>query len=300
MSQIFLSYSRKDTHIMQWVRDDLRANGFVVWTDETLTPGTESWQREIESAIEAASGLVVVLSPDAKESEWVRREINYANQQGVRVFPLVARGVDREAIPFSLSEAQYADIRKDYAKGIQQLVKGISQHVQGAAPASIVAGAHPGRDVEREISITLTEAYYGMAKKIVTDDSETWVSIPKGATTGTKLRLAGQGEPGVNGGKAGDLWLTLQVEPMPNFERKGDDLYTHAQLWEDMVGGEIEVPTLDGAVKLTIPPGTKSGQKFRLRGKGMPVAGTNGQQFGDLYVQLVIRSAGFRGWIPET
>jgi curved DNA-binding protein CbpA len=302
MSQIFLSYRRTDTHIMQRVRDDLRANGFTAWTDETLTPGTESWQREIEKAIEAADALVVTLSPDAKDSEWVRREINYANSQSVRIFPLVARGEDKDAIPFSLIEAQYADIRKDYRKGMQQLIHGIFQHIGGAAPAHIVVGAHPGRDEEQQVSISLLEAYYGMAKKIIHTGGETLIGIPKGAATGTRVRLSGKGEPGVNGGKAGDLLLTFQVELIPQYERKGDDLYVSVQVGDTLTneGGEVEVSTLDGSVNLKIPLGTKSGQKFRLRGKGMPVLYSDGPEYGDLYVQVAVRDSRWEGWLPNT
>ena len=113
------------------------------------------------------------------------------------------------------------------------------------------------------------------------------VKIPPGSDTGTVLRLAGLGEAGTNGGSPGDLYVALQVQPHPTFERKGRDViyqlpikYTQAVL-----GAEVKVPTLKGSAKLKIPRGTQSNQTFRLRGQGIPDA--NGQ-VGDEFVKVTI------------
>lgn len=113
------------------------------------------------------------------------------------------------------------------------------------------------------------------------------VRIPPGVEEGTKLRLQGQGASGRNGGPPGDLFLTIKIRKHPFFERKGDDLYCEVPVTfpEAALGAEIEVPTLDGKVKIKVPPGTQSGQMLRLAGLGMPKR-TGGR--GDLYVRLKI------------
>lgn len=108
---IFLSYSRADSDLMGQVRDGLRTAGLTVWTDETLTPGTPSWKKSIEKAIEDAGALVVLLSPDSKNSEWVERELGYARVCNVQIFPVLCRGDERSAIPFELVNTQRTDIR---------------------------------------------------------------------------------------------------------------------------------------------------------------------------------------------
>ncbi len=111
------------------------------------------------------------------------------------------------------------------------------------------------------------------------------VKIPPGVDQGTKLRLAGKGNPGLNGGPAGDLFLIISVRPHPQFTRQGRDIYykTTLSLFDAVLGGKITVPTLDKTVSLTIPPGTQNGQRFRLKGKGV---GTGGARTGDQYVEV--------------
>ncbi len=98
------------------------------------------------------------------------------------------------------------------------------------------------------------------------------VRIPPGTADGTVLRYVGEGEPGGAGGKAGDLRVTIRVEPDPLFRRDGADLFVEVPITfaEAALGAQVEVPTLSGLVRMTIPPGTQSGRVFRLRGKGVP------------------------------
>lgn len=113
------------------------------------------------------------------------------------------------------------------------------------------------------------------------------VKIPPGVRDGQKIRLSGQGTPGTHGGRAGDLYITVRVTPDPVFRREDDDLYLDLPVTvaEAMFGARIEVPTLEGAVKLTLPPGSQSGRKLRLKGKGVARKGGRG----DLYVVLSVR-----------
>jgi molecular chaperone DnaJ len=117
------------------------------------------------------------------------------------------------------------------------------------------------------------------------------VRIPPGAHTGSRVRVAGRGNAGMNGGQPGDLYIIMKVEPHPFFDRRGDDLYTVVPVTvaEASLGSKVEVPTIDGRSQVRIPPGTNSGAKLRLREKGAPSsrqAGKRGDQI--IEVQVVV------------
>jgi molecular chaperone DnaJ len=117
------------------------------------------------------------------------------------------------------------------------------------------------------------------------------VNIPPGVETGTRIRLAGEGEPGGRGGPAGDLYIFIQVAQHPIFEREGQDLYCRipVSLTTAALGGDIEVPTLDGGrTRVKVPEGVQSGKQLRLRGKGMPALRGGGR--GDLYLEIAVET----------
>jgi molecular chaperone DnaJ len=109
------------------------------------------------------------------------------------------------------------------------------------------------------------------------------VRIPGGVNTGSKVRIAGKGNSGRRGGPQGDLFITIEVDSHPLFKREGSNVYVKLPITvtEATLGAKIEIPTLFGKTTIKIPPGTKSGQKFRLKNKGAPSPGrrTNGDQF---------------------
>jgi molecular chaperone DnaJ len=120
------------------------------------------------------------------------------------------------------------------------------------------------------------------------------VRIPAGVDTGSRVRVPGKGNAGLNGGPPGDLYIVTEVEPHPFFERKGDNIYVKVPVTvtEAALGAKIQVPTLDGPSTIRIPPGTQSGQKLRLREKGAPSlrsTGLRGDQF--VEVQVVVPRA---------
>jgi DnaJ-class molecular chaperone len=152
-----------------------------------------------------------------------------------------------------------------------------------------------GDDVEGEVEVTLPEAYRG-TENVVQISRENGahqaprrltVKIPPGVREGQRIRLAGQGMPGADGGRPGDAYLRVRVRPHPFFTRDGDDLRVElpVALHEAMLGGEVTVPTLKGRVSLRIPPETQNGRTIRLAGQGMPRQ-TGG--FGDLYATVKV------------
>src|SRR3954465_5916042 len=125
----------------------------------------------------------------------------------------------------------------------------------------------------------------------VTRERTLSVNIPQGVEDGTRIRLAGEGEAGVRGGPAGDLYIFLSLSSHPFFQREGADL--HCRVPISMVaaalGGDFEVPTIDGNnTRVKVPEGTQSGRRFRLQGKGMPVL--RSKQTGDMYVQVLVET----------
>jgi molecular chaperone DnaJ len=125
----------------------------------------------------------------------------------------------------------------------------------------------------------------------VTRERTLSVNIPAGVEDGTRIRLAGEGEAGVRGGPPGDLYIFLSIGSHTFFQREGADLHCRVPVSMVMaaVGGEFEVPTIDGnKTKVKIPEGTQSGRRFRLQGKGMPVL--RARQSGDMYVQVVVET----------
>ena len=147
-----------------------------------------------------------------------------------------------------------------------------------------------GQDYEQPVEISLEEAFRGTKRVLEKDGRRLEVTIPPGVRTGSRVRIAGQGGPGIGGGRPGDLYLKVTVLPHPIFKRQGDDLHCEVpvDLYTAVLGGEVRVPTLEGDVMLKIPPGTQGGQTFRLRGKGMPNL-RNPRQRGDLYVKVQVQ-----------
>ncbi|OFX20780.1 MAG: molecular chaperone DnaJ [Anaeromyxobacter sp. RBG_16_69_14] len=158
------------------------------------------------------------------------------------------------------------------------------------------AQAQHGAHAEAEISVDLRDAVLGAERDVRVGGKTLRVKIPKGVADGSSVRLSGQGAPGRHGGKAGDLYLRVKLREHPWIHRDGKDLYLDLPVTvpEAVLGGEVMLPTFEGPVRLQIPPGTQSGKKLRLRGKGMP--DLRGGDRGDLYatVRIVLpeRSAG--------
>src|SRR5690625_1451085 len=168
---------------------------------------------------------------------------------------------------------------------------------QGRAGARQAGGFRArGEDQVARISISLEDAYQGTTHpislnmpeqgpdgRIVSNTRTLNVRIPKGVTEGQRIRLAGQGSPGLGGGPAGDLYLEINFRPHPHFHADKRDIFLDLPItpWEAALGQTVTVPTLGGSVELRIPAGSQSGRKLRLKGRGLP-----GEPQGDQYVVL--------------
>jgi len=194
---------------------------------------------------------------------------------------------------FSFDDVDLSDL-------LAGLARGRRRSAGGGGPIPI-----PGEDYEVTASITLEQAANGteldLNLKVPEYDENGFprhvprsfkARIAKGATEGQRLRLPGKGGKGINGGRDGDLYLNMVLHPHRLFRVDGHDLYIDLSLapWEAVLGASVEVPTLGGAVRLKVPPGSRNGQKLRLTGRGLPKPKTGA---GDLYaiVQIVVPPA---------
>ena len=173
-----------------------------------------------------------------------------------------------------------------------------------------------GRNLETPVEVTLEEAFHGTSRTLSLQSEEPCpackgtglvqnvpcatcqgagrvprmkrleVRIPAGVKTGSRVRIAGKGSPGYNGGASGDLYLVVSVRPHRQFERRGDNLYVEVPvpLTVAVLGGEVQVPTLKGKLALKIPPETQNGRSFRLAGQGMPHLGNSSH--GDIFARV--------------
>ena len=151
------------------------------------------------------------------------------------------------------------------------------------------AAPQPGRSHEHTVHLSLLDAHKGTTLRVNVPSAHPGqssrsldVTIPPGTPNGQTMRLREQGEPGSFGGPAGDIYLHIALQPDPVFSVHGHDLHMAVALlpWQAVLGADVEVPTLDGPVLLTVPPATRSGRKLRLRGRGL--ANRQGSR-GDLY-----------------
>ncbi len=149
-----------------------------------------------------------------------------------------------------------------------------------------------GQDTYADVDVDFEESIAGTERKISIRRGDKvekiTVKVPAGVDNGSKVRIAGKGQPGFGGGRSGDLFLRIHVNPHPDFWREDADIYTEVPItiYDAVLGASVEVPTLDGHANMKVPSGTEGGQKFRLKGKGAPKLGEKGK--GDEYVIVKI------------
>lgn len=209
--------------------------------------------------------------------------------------PYAGRGRGRS--PFAGQEQEFSFGGTGFSDFFEQYFSGGSRHgFPGATPPG--ARERRGGDIEGDILVTLEEIMKGAVRPVslqVTDPRtgrantrSFQVRIPAGVTDGKRIRVPGQGEPGSGSAPAGDLFLRVRHAAHPDFHTEGHDLYYDLDIapWEAVLGADLSVPTLDGPIKLRIPPGSENGQQLRVRGRGLPKDKTGGR--GDFHASLTV------------
>ena len=235
--------------------------------------------KQAEELFKEINEAYEVLSDSKKRSHYDRLGSEYSNWQ-------------RRGAPGNFNWDQYTGFPGGGRVNIDDLNEmfgggGFSDFFQtifgmGGASASRARGQMQG--YQQELEITLEEAYKGTTRLLQTEGKQKQVRIPAGVRTGSKVRVAGAGPNGL------DLYLVINVLEDKRFERRGNDLHTtaFASVFTAILGGEADVETLEGKVKLSIPAGTQTEQIFRLAGRGMPHL-KNPTDKGDLYVRLKVQ-----------
>jgi curved DNA-binding protein len=259
--------------------------------DVSKEPNAEARFKEMQEAYEVLKdpqkrAAYDQLGADWKAGEQFRPPPDFGND-----FEFAGAGRSRRRGPRARAPEANAG-GEDFSEFFSSLFGG------GSPFANAGGGGGGGRDHHARVGITLAEAYHGTTRTLELKRPEVRpdgtaelrthtvrVTIPAGVTEGQLIRLAGQGGPGGEGGAAGDLYLEAHIEPDRLYQLEGRDVTLTLPVapWEAALGAQVTVPTLGGPVDMQVPAGAQSGQKLRLRGRGLP-----GSPAGDQYVQLKV------------
>jgi curved DNA-binding protein len=147
-----------------------------------------------------------------------------------------------------------------------------------------------GQDFNAELHLSLTDAFQTHKQTLAVNGKNIRITIPAGIENGQTIKISGHGEPGINGGPNGDLYITFSIANDPKFKRDGNSLHetVDLDLYTSILGGEIMIDTMSGKVKVNVKPETENGSKIKLKGKGFPIYKQEGG-FGDLFVTFNIK-----------
>ena len=255
--------------------------------DVSKESNAEEKFKEVQEAYEVLKDPTKRASYDQLGSQW-------KNGQDFRPPPHWQQHANRGGNPFGDGEGY-----SDFSDFFSSIFGGGGARAGGGGQGRYQARAQRGRDEHAKITVSLEDAFNGGERSIRLQVPETdangrvqhkiqtlKITIPAGVISGQQLRLAKQGAPGIGGGPAGDLFLEIDVQPHRLFTLQERDIYLTLPItpWEAALGAKITIPTLGGAVDMKIAAGSQSGQKLRLKGRGLP--GKN--ERGDQYVVLQI------------
>jgi DnaJ-class molecular chaperone len=244
----------------------------------TLHPDLHPGDKAAEERFKEVASAYDLLSDAEKKAAYDRGEIDASGA------PRAERRFYRDYAEAEPGGARYADPNEFFydlggADIFADLFRGARRDARKAR----------GADLQQRIEVDLLDAVNGAQRELLLPDGRRLkVTIPPGTTDGQTLRLKGQGAASPGGGPSGDLHLEIRVRPHPQFTRKDNDIYAElpVTLGEAVLGGRIEVPTVDGTVSMTVPKGANTGTRLRVRGKGAPPPG--GGPRGDHYVTLKV------------
>ena len=256
-----------------------------------LNPGDKT----LEDRFKEISSAFAILGDADKRGQYDRGEIDesgaekpqYDNYRGY---------ADRDEAHQYHSSSGYHDF-EDLSDLFKEAMRQQGRTRDGRGFASGAGGAGAGHadfkmrggDTGYHLAVDFLDAVRGGKKRVTMPDGVTLdIAIPAGITEGQSLRLRGKGQPGYNGGPPGDALVSITVNPHPHFSRDGNDIILELPItvYEAILGGKVEVPTVSGAVKMSIPSGSSSGRTLRLKGKGVPAKGKRAA--GDQLIRLKI------------
>lgn len=263
-----------------------------------LHPDLNPGDRDIERRFKEVSAAYALLSDKTKRTRYDRGEIDADGNEKARPgFGFGGAGAHGGGNPFDESGSGFSDFFSEIFGdfGAKQQARGQSRTHRGRAGGgggqrSASGINRRGVDVTYAVEVDFPEAARGASKRIrMPEGKSLQVTIPAGIRDGQKLRLGGQGMPGFGRGEDGDALVEVTVKPHPHFRREGNDVLVEVPvtLPEAVLGARVTVPTVDGPVTVTVPEGSNTGTKLRLRGKGIGGAGkSRGDQFVVLRITL--------------
>ena len=237
------------------------------------------------------------LNPDDKEAQKKFQQVNEANE--VLSDPEKRKKYDQYGKDWQHAdqfEQQRHSQRRSQQAG-RQSFSGEDDHDFSSFFESMFGGTgrskqakYKGQDYNAELKLTLTDVLETHQQTLTVNGKNIRITIPAGIENGQVIKLKGYGSPGVNGGPAGDLYITFSIALHPIFRRSGNDLFISStiDLYTAVLGGETTIETLTGKVKLKVNSETQPGTKIRLKGKGIPVYKKEGEK-GDLYITYEIK-----------
>lgn len=274
-----------------------------------LHPDLNPGDRDVERRFKEVSAAYALLSDKAKRARYDRGEIDAdGNERPRHGFGFAGAGAQGRGNPFDDSGNGFADFFSEIFGDFGGKQQGWGQRGRAGASGRHHGGGRGaqgqrtggqrsssginrrGADVTYAVEVDFAEAARGTSKRIrLPEGKSLQVTIPAGIRNGQKLRLAGQGMPGFGRGEDGDALVEVTVKPHRVFKRDGNDIMVEVpvSLSEAVLGARITVPTVDGPVNVTVPEGSNTGTKLRLRGKGIGAAGkARGDQFAILKIVL--------------
>lgn len=246
--------------------------------DINKDPGAEDRFKDISEAYE------VLRDPEKR----ARYDQLGANWRGGRAGPDVSGAPGRagfDDVRVDFGDADFSDLFGD-------LFGGRTRGRRAGRDAGFGGFSTRGADQEATLEISLEEAFAGGRRRITLGDGRDYeVTIPRGVRDGQRIRLAGEGSPGIGDGPPGDLFLRMQIRPHPRVRVEGRDLYVDLPVtpWEAALGATVPLRTLEGEARVRVVAGSSSGRKLRLRGQGMPGAGGSDDSRGDLFAVVTIK-----------